>query len=183
MNELMLQSDCPATQIPAGTKALLPAGSTVSLTQALGSSITVRDNQGIYRVEKAHFASAFGPEVADALLTKLDPGHAPDGAFSEDQVWTALRQCFDPEIPVNIVDLGLIYDLQIDAAPEGQHDVAVKMTLTAAGCGMGPTIAADARDKIEQLSTVRAAQVDIVWDPQWTPHMISEEGRKVLGLT
>ena len=94
-----------------------------------------------------------------------------------------MKNCFDPEIPVNIVDLGLIYDLQIsEADPDGQYAVAVKMTLTAQGCGMGPVIAGDAKTRIEALAAVSQAQVDIVWDPPWTPHMISPAGREKLGL-
>jgi metal-sulfur cluster biosynthetic enzyme len=107
---------------------------------------------------------------------------APVATFSEAAVWTALRSCFDPEIPVNIVDLGLVYDLAIESATAGKHTVEVKMTLTAPGCGMGPVIAEDARKKIAELPEVESAKVHIVWDPQWTPHMISPEGRKKLGL-
>ena len=99
----------------------------------------------------------------------------------EDQVWEALRGCYDPEIPVNIVDLGLIYDLRIEDG-ESAKQVFVKMTLTAQGCGMGPVIADDAKTRIEKLSSVDSAQVDIVWEPAWNPRMISEEGKKVLGL-
>jgi metal-sulfur cluster biosynthetic enzyme len=92
-----------------------------------------------------------------------------------------MRGCYDPEIPVNIVDLGLIYDLRIDEGEEGKQ-VFVKMTLTAQGCGMGPVIADDAKTRIEKLGSVESAHVDIVWEPQWNPRMISEEGKKVLGL-
>ena len=97
-------------------------------------------------------------------------------------MWDALKTCFDPEIPVNIVDLGLVYDLAIENDPAGGHVIDVKMTLTAPGCGMGPVIAEDARQKIATLPTVASAKVHIVWDPQWTPQMISAEGRKILGL-
>ena len=100
----------------------------------------------------------------------------------QDQVMAELRQVFDPEIPVNIVDLGLIYDLAIEPDGAGRHGVEGKMTLTAPGCGMGPVIAEDARAKIAQLPSVQSAKVHIVWDPQWTPHMISPAGRKALGL-
>jgi metal-sulfur cluster biosynthetic enzyme len=94
-----------------------------------------------------------------------------------------MKQCFDPEIPVNIVDLGLIYSLDIaEADPEGRHAIAVKMTLTAQGCGMGPVIADDARQRIEALPAVSTAAVEIVWEPAWSPHMISSEGRAKLGL-
>ncbi len=168
-----------ATRIPAGDTVALPEGSVLDVSQALGGSVTLRDRGGLYRIASDDF-DAFGPEAADQLVEMAGPELG--GEFSEELVWTALRHCFDPEIPVNIVDLGLIYDLQIEDAPEGKHDIAVKMTLTAPGCGMGPTIARDAQSKIKALPDVRSAEVEIVWDPQWTPHMISEEGRKVLGL-
>ena len=110
------------------------------------------------------------------------PSAAAAGEFNEAAVWSALKTCFDPEIPVNIVDLGLVYDLAIERAGDGTHTVEAKMTLTAQGCGMGPTIAEDARQKIAALPTVTSAKVHIVWDPIWTPQMISASGRKALGL-
>src|SRR5690606_6336399 len=111
-----------------------------------------------------------------------EPAAAAPAEFSEGAVWEALKGCFDPEIPLNIVDLGLVYDLAVGDAPNGGRRVDVKMTLTAPGCGMGPVIAEDARRRIAALPKVEEAQVHIVWDPQWSPHMISDEGRKVLGL-
>ena len=104
------------------------------------------------------------------------------GSSARRRYGTPLRTCFDPEIPVNIVDLGLIYDLAVEKNPQDRHMIEVKMTLTAPGCGMGPVIAEDARQKIAALPTVESAKVHIVWDPQWTPQMISATGRKVLGL-
>lgn len=180
MNEVTLQTACPAVRIPAGDIVTLPAGMTFDVAQALGGSLTLRDDSGLYRVAAEDFG-AFGEDFA-ATLSSAETAEADQGPFSEEAVWDALRQCFDPEIPLNIVDLGLIYDLRLDPVGEGAYDVAVKMTLTAPGCGMGPTIAEDARQKILSLGAVREAAVDIVWDPQWTAHMISEEGRKVLGL-
>lgn len=172
-----LVSDCPATAIPAGHVISLPAGTEVHVVQTLGGNVTVRTDQGLFRIERAN-AAAIGGFVPPA-----EPGSAvADGEFSEAAVWETLKTCFDPEIPVNIVDLGLIYDLAIEPQAEGGHAVEVKMTLTAPGCGMGPVIAEDARQKIAQLPTVRAAKVHIVWDPQWNPHMISATGRKALGL-
>ena len=103
-------------------------------------------------------------------------------AVTEQDVLSALKSCYDPEIPVNIVDLGLIYDLSIEKTPSGANAVDVKMTLTAPGCGMGPVIAEDARQKIAALPSVERAKVHIVWDPVWNPRMISEAGRKSLGL-
>ncbi len=181
--EITLQATCPATRIPAGDAVELPAGGTYHLAQALGGSVTLRDATGLYRIAREHLA-ALGPEVAAAVGAADDDrsGADDDGPLSEEKLWAALRQCFDPEIPVNIVDLGLIYDLRSEPREDGRHDVDVRMTLTATGCGMGPTIAADARSRLEALPQVAAANVEIVWDPQWTPHMISPEGRKILGL-
>ena len=132
---------------------------------------------------------------ADALATldlatvdrpPIEPPVLPEDATDEEFeqiVWDQIKTCYDPEIPVNIVDLGLIYDLRI-AEPDakGEFVVNVKMTLTAQGCGMGSVIANDAKEKIEALQGVSSAQVDIFWDPPWTPHMISEEGRQKLDL-
>lgn len=179
MTDVTLKEDCEATRIPSGEQVVLTKGSLMTVTQALGGSITLRDDGHLYRVGADQF-SALG-DLVDHLDAVQDSS-IDSVEFSEEVVWAALRQCFDPEIPVNIVDLGLIYDLAIESLDGGQYQVAVKMTLTAPGCGMGPTIANDAREKIELIPAVRGAQVDIVWDPQWTPHMISDEGRKVMGL-
>ncbi len=170
-----LARDCAATAIPAGDVVTLPAGTDVFIAQTLGGNVTVRTDRGLFRIAREH---------ADAIAGYTPQGDAAaaTGEFSETAVWDALKTCFDPEIPVNIVDLGLVYDLAIDRAPSGGHAVNVKMTLTAPGCGMGPVIAEDARQKIAALPTVESAKVSIVWDPQWTPQMISETGRKVLGL-
>jgi len=167
--------DCPATLIPAGDAATLAAGQTVEIVQTLGGNVTVRTDQGIFRVAREDTSAIEG-------LTLAEDAPAPAGAFSEKAVWDAMRTCFDPEIPVNIVDLGLIYDLSIESTPSGANAVDVKMTLTAPGCGMGPVIAEDARKKIAALPSVESAKVHIVWDPVWNPRMISEAGRKSLGL-
>ena len=170
-----LSRDCPATAIPAGTEVTLPAGTEVHVTQTLGGNVTVRTDDGLFRISREQ-AGALGGFAAGAPAAD-----APAAEFSEAAVWATLKTCFDPEIPVNIVDLGLVYDLAIDRGEQGPT-VAVKMTLTAPGCGMGPVIAEDARQKIAALPGVEAAAVHIVWDPVWTPQMISPEGRKVLGL-
>ncbi|MBX3735512.1 MAG: putative Fe-S cluster assembly protein SufT [Candidatus Didemnitutus sp.] len=171
-----LLRDTPATVIPAGDKVTLPAGLNVFITQTLGGNVTVRTEQGLFRIAREN-ADAIGGFQATA-----ETHAAPVGEFSEQLVWDTLKTCFDPEIPVNIVDLGLVYDLAVEKAAAGGHTVQVKMTLTAPGCGMGPVIAEDARAKIAALPTVEKAEVHIVWDPQWTPHMISDVGRKTLGL-
>ena len=170
-----LSAACPATAIPAGHSDTLPAGSEVVVTQTLGGNITVRADGGLFRIAKEHTGLIAGFDLATEV-------EALTHEFSEQAVWDALKTCFDPEIPVNIVDLGLVYDLAIETTPEGGHKLEVKMTLTAPGCGMGPVIAEDARAKIAALPKVESAKVHIVWDPQWTPHMISPAGKKVLGL-
>jgi len=172
-----LVRDCSVTVIPAGTAVTLPKGTAVFVTQTLGGHVTVRNDQGLFRIESID---------SDALGERFDPGQASDTTgeleFSETTVWDALRTCYDPEIPVNIVDLGLVYDLKVHSGESDKHRIDVKMTLTAVGCGMGPVIANDAREKIETLPEVEAATVDIVWEPPWSPQMISDEGRKILGL-
>ena len=174
--ELVLSQNCPATVIPAGDKVRLSAGTKVFITQTLGGNVTVRTDQGLFQIAKENAALIEGYQPKDEAAAPVA------GEFSEEAVWAALRTCFDPEIPVNIVDLGLVYDLAIEKTPAGGHSIEVKMTLTAPGCGMGPVIAEDARAKIARLPTVEAAKVHIVWDPQWTPQMISDTGRKVLGI-
>lgn len=177
----ILTRDTKATLIPAGDVLSLKEGSEVQVTQALGGTVTVQANGGLYRIGSADL-DALGEEGQAEFAVEEKEATLVPGEFSEDQVWESLKTCFDPEIPVNIVDLGLIYDLRGEEVEAGVYEVFVKMTLTAQGCGMGPSIAADAQQKIESLPSVRSAQVDIVWDPVWTPHMISDEGRKVLGL-
>ena len=176
--DFALAQDCPATAIPAGDKVILPGGAKVFITQTLGGNVTVRTDQGLFRIAKENASLIAGYSPA-ALTPAAGAGQT---VFSEEAVWESLKTCFDPEIPVNIVDLGLVYDLAVEKTPAGGHTVEVKMTLTAPGCGMGPVIAEDARQKIAALPTVESARVHIVWDPQWTPQMISEHGRKVLGL-
>jgi probable FeS assembly SUF system protein SufT len=171
--QFVLQRNCPATLIPAGDAVVLREGATVTVTQALG----------LYRIAPRDL-EALGPRGAEWAARQPGNTHTPSAAgdFSEEQVWAALRACFDPEIPVNIVDLGLIYDLRIEPGDKERRKIFVRMTLTAVGCGMGPVIAEDARARLAALPGVEHAQVDIVWDPPWSPHMISPEGRLQLGL-
>src|SRR5271169_214392 len=170
-----ISRDCPATAIPAGDPTTLAAGEEVVIVQTLGGNVTVRTDRGLFRIDSDHASSVEG-------FTPSGGGAAPAGEFNEKAVWDAMRTCFDPEIPVNIVDLGLVYDLSIEKTPSGANAVDVKMTLTAPGCGMGPVIAEDARRKIAALPSVERAKVHIVWDPIWNPRMISDEGRRALGL-
>jgi probable FeS assembly SUF system protein SufT len=172
-----LKRDCPAVQIPAGTIITLPAGTTVQITQTLGGSYTVQAPGGLFRIAPQD-ADALGFEVPKP--TEINP--STSGKVDEKLVWDTLRTCFDPEIPVNIVDLGLVYDMKLTAKPGGGSEVDVKMTLTAPGCGMGPAIAGDAQVKLLNLAGVEDAHVEIVWDPPWHHSMITDQGRKILGL-
>jgi probable FeS assembly SUF system protein SufT len=178
-SEFILSRDITATVIPAGDTVTLTAGTPAHVMQTLGGSVTVRTDRGLFRITRENADALAGFDVSK--LAEAKPAVA-EGGFSEQAVWDAMKTCFDPEIPVNIVDLGLVYDLSVEKTPTGGHAVEVKMTLTAQGCGMGPVIAEDARSKIARLPTVESAKVHIVWDPIWTPQMISDAGRKALGL-
>lgn len=175
-----LLEDIPATVIPAGHAVTLSAGEAVHIVQTLGGNVTVRTDGGLFRIDREYAGAIAGLDLS-ALSQPTDAQGSAGEAFSEDLAWGALKACFDPEIPVNIVDLGLIYDLAVEERPEGRL-VEVKMTLTAPGCGMGPVIAEDARKRLAALPGVAEAKVYIVWDPQWTPQMISPAGRKQLGI-
>ena len=182
--ELTLVRDTEATIIPAGDKQILPSGTRAVISQALGGTVTIRTDSGLFRLSSQDW-DALGAEAQAQLDQAVKEAEYVSGSvpFGEKLVWEAMIGCFDPEIPVNIVDLGLIYDLQInDPDTDGRHAINVKMTLTAQGYGMGPVIAEDAKKSIEALGAVSSAQVDIVWDPPWTPHMISDAGRQKLGM-
>jgi probable FeS assembly SUF system protein SufT len=180
MSSHILSQPTSATAIPAGDVVTLPLGTEVYITQSLGGNVTVRTDQGLFRINAENAGSIAG-YVPHAQATEAsEPAHR--GEFSEAAVWETLKSCFDPEIPVNIVDLGLVYDLAVEKTASGRYQVEAKMTLTAPGCGMGPTIAEDARQKIAALPQVESAKVHIVWEPAWTPQMISAEGRLKLGL-
>lgn len=183
-DQISLIRDTKATLIPAGDEQMLPSGTTVTISQALGGAVTVRTTEGLYRIPSKDW-DALGEEMRAQLEKNSADSEvvSDDEPFSEERVWDALKQCFDPEIPLNIVDLGLIYDLKIiDVAETEKYQIEVQMTLTAQGCGMGPVIADDAKMQIEKISQVERAQVSIVWEPPWTPHMISAEGKQTLGL-
>ena len=130
----------------------------------------------LFRIE-AKGAEAIGKEMIG-----MQEGGGDEAASLEREVWVQLRTCYDPEIPINIVDLGLIYDVRIVAVAQGGHVVTVKMTLTTPGCGMGAMIAAEARHKLSGLPGVKEANVEVVWDPPWSPEMISLEGKERLGM-
>lgn len=179
--EFTLSRDVEAIQIPAGTKTTIPAGTPGVVTQTLGGSYTIATYQGLARIAEKDL-DALGLEKPAAPNGSSAPTTAPAGPIDEKVVWEQLRQCYDPEIPVNIVDLGLVYDCQLIQKPEGGSKVEVKMTLTAPGCGMGPAIAHDAQSKILSIEGVDEADVQLVWDPPWNQNMISEAGRMKLGM-
>ncbi len=174
-DEIILKRDCEAVLIPAGTKITLQSGEPVTIAQALGGSYTVIIHGNMARID-AKDADAIGKEVTKAESTK------PGGPLEEQTVMGILRTCYDPEIPVNIVDLGLVYDVQITPLPEGTNRVEVKMTLTAPGCGMGPVLQQDVETKLLDLPEVKEAQVHLVWDPPWNRDMLSEAAKLELGL-
>lgn len=180
--EFTLSRDLEAIQIPSGTKTTLPAGTPGVVTQTLGGSYTIATYQGLARVSEKDL-DALGLEKPAAAPNESPAIDGEATAPADDKaVWDQLRQCFDPEIPVNIVDLGLVYDCQLIQKPEGGSKVEVKMTLTAPGCGMGPAIANDAQSKILSIEGVDEADVQLVWDPPWNQNMISEAGRMKLGM-
>jgi len=177
--ERTLSRDVTATQIPSGDKVPLKGGTVVTISQTLGGNYTVATDFGLYRID-AKDADALGEKAAESAATT----HAPtsDGAPNPEAIWGQLRMVYDPEIPVNIVDLGLVYSMDVVKLPDDSHKVNVAMTLTAPGCGMGPAIAEDARQKILLVPGVNEADVRITWDPPWNQSMISEEGKMKLGL-
>jgi probable FeS assembly SUF system protein SufT len=174
-----LTRDCNAVQIPHGHTTVLLKGTSVDITQTLGGSTTLRVAGGLFRIGSSD-ADALGLAAAAAPASK--PVVAGASELSEEQIWDTLKTCFDPEIPVNIVDLGLVYDMQLKKLPSGQCRVDVRMTLTAPGCGMGGVIAGDAQQKLLMLDGIEEATVEIVWEPAWHQSMITAQGRKVLGL-
>ncbi len=177
--EFTLSRDCEAIQIPSGTKMTIPAGTQGVITQTLGGSYTIATPYGLSRIADKDL-DALGLEKPTS--TNGAPKAAAGGTVDEKAVWDQLKQCFDPEIPVNIVDLGLVYDCRLMDKPEGGKKVEVKMTLTAPGCGMGPAIAHDAQSKILSIDGIDEADVQLVWDPPWNQSMISEAGRMKLGM-
>jgi probable FeS assembly SUF system protein SufT len=171
------ERDCPAIMVPSGEAVSLPAGSVGYITQALGGSFTVYVEGNLFRI---------AGQDADAIgKTPVAAPSLPDGASDADVealVWDQLRTCFDPEIPVNIVELGLVYECNLTRMSDGQRHVDVKMTLTAPGCGMGETLISDVRAKLEMVPTVSAADVELVFDPPWNQSMMSEAAKLETGM-
>ena len=176
-----LTRDCDAIRIPAGDTVRLRAGTSVDITQTLGGTYTVHTMGALYRISSGD-ADALGVPVEAAVSPGAPRAESTGPEALEKMVWESLKSCYDPEIPVNIVDLGLVYDMHLELQPGGGQKVYVKMTLTAPGCGMGSAIAGDAEQKLLFLPGVEAAEVEIVWDPPWHQSMITAEGRRILGL-
>jgi probable FeS assembly SUF system protein SufT len=174
---ITLTRDCNAVMVPSGETLSLPAGSSVWLTQTLGGTYTVMTERG--------YTARIDGRDADALgLTPTDDQQATEvgSASVEDRVWHELRSCFDPEIPVNIVDLGLIYDCQVSQRPDGGHKASVRFTLTARGCGMGQFLKEDIKKKLLAVPDISDVDVELVWDPPWNQSMISGSAKHQLGI-
>ena len=173
------ERDCTAVLVPQGDVVTLPAGSVGYITQSLGGSYTVFVEGNLFRVA-GQDGDAIGKEPTEPLAL---PEGADDEAV-EQMVWQQLRTCFDPEIPINVVDLGLVYEATVHPHSEqpGQRKVEVRMTLTAPGCGMGEILVADVRDKLELIPTVAEADVELVFDPPWNRNFMSEAARLETGM-
>ncbi|MGC1330937.1 putative Fe-S cluster assembly protein SufT [Pseudomonas sp.] len=172
-----LLRDCSAVLVPQGDVVGLPAGQIGYITQALGGSFTVYVEGNLFRIAGKD-ADALGKEPPAAI-------EVPANATNEDVerlAWDQLRTVFDPEIPVNVVDLGLVYDLSLEQTETGERKVYVKLTLTAPGCGMGDILVDDARTKLEMIPTVSEADVDLVFDPPWSHSMMSDAAKLETGM-
>ena len=163
--------------VPAGTSVLLHPGQAGYITQALGGSFTLYIEGNLFRLAGAD-ADAIGKEII--LAPELPPNATEDDV--RELAWQQMRSCFDPEIPINIVELGLIYDCTVTANEDGSRHVAVRMTLTAPGCGMGEVLVQDVKQKVELIPTVREADVELVFDPPWNQSMMSEAARLQTGM-
>jgi probable FeS assembly SUF system protein SufT len=174
---ITLERDCEAVLIPAGDGVTLPQGTRGFMTQALGGSFTIYVEGNLFRI-----AGKDGDAIGKEPLQAPDVPEDATEADIEAAVWQQLRTCYDPEIPINIVELGLVYECKIERGAGGARVVKIKMTLTAPGCGMGDILAQDVREKIEIIPTVVRADVELVFDPPWNREMMSEEARLEAGL-
>jgi probable FeS assembly SUF system protein SufT len=177
MNEIiLLNRDVNALLIPSGARIYLQQGTEVTITQSLGGSFTVNIYGNLARIDGKD-ADALGKPV-----TRLISETALEDTTIEELIWSQMKTCYDPEIPVNIVDLGLIYECNVTEVSHQCYQIQIKMTLTAPGCGMGPTIAAEVKSKVEQIPFVQSAQIDIVFDPSWNHGMMSDAAKLELGM-
>jgi probable FeS assembly SUF system protein SufT len=175
---IVLLRECPAVRIPEGSELILAAGTEVYVTQALGGSVTVNVRGNLARISAANLdALGMAPTTPVPEHTAASQAGEVDVAL----VWEQLSTCYDPEIPINIVELGLIYRCEILPAEQGKR-VEIDMTLTAAGCGMGPILVEDVRSKVAQVPNVSEVEVDLVFDPPWSQDMMSEAARLETGL-
>jgi probable FeS assembly SUF system protein SufT len=177
--EVTFSRSAEAIMIPSGEKVLVPVGAQATITQALGGAYTVITDRGLMVRVSGREVEAIGKtahDIAEVAAEELTPEKL------EEMVWDALKTCYDPEIPVNIVDLGLVYLCELEDAEGGGKKVRVKMTLTAPGCGMGPVLAGDVRSKIMAIPNVKDADVEVVFDPVWDRSMMSEAARLQLGM-
>ncbi len=178
-----LSRDVEASVVPIGTKVTLQKGETAHITQSLGGTYTVIVNGNMFRIESKD-ADALGIEISATPAASATA--TPSGPLTQEQlekkVWESLKTCYDPEIPVNIVDLGLIYDCHLTPTGPDNYKAEVKMTLTAPGCGMGPVLAQDVQNKLISLEPIDEANVELVWDPPWNQGMMTEAAKLQLGL-
>ncbi|MDN5924784.1 MAG: putative Fe-S cluster assembly protein SufT [Xanthomonadales bacterium] len=172
-----LQRDCAAVLVPAGDAVTLPAGQIGYITQALGGSFTAYVDGNLFRIA-GQDADALGKDPPAPITLAEDAGDED----VEKLVWNQLRSVFDPEIPINVVELGLVYDVSVEHQADGTRQVYVKLTLTAPGCGMGDILVDDARDKIEMIPTVNDVDVDLVFDPPWNYSMMSDAAKLETGM-
>src|SRR5712671_2569255 len=178
--EVTLTRNAEAVMIPSGEKVLVPEGARATITQSLGGSYTLITERGLMVRISGREAEAIGKPVESVPETV--PGDETIPEKLEEMVWDQLKTCYDPEIPVNIVDLGLVYLCELEDAESGGKNVKVKMTLTAPGCGMGPVLANDVKTKLESLPSVKQADVEVVFDPVWDRSMMSEAAKLQLGM-
>jgi probable FeS assembly SUF system protein SufT len=178
---ITLSRDCESIEIPSGTKGVLPSGTGVRVMQFLGSSWTVTSAHGMFRIDvKDADALGLTPPAAAAPAEGAPTGQ--EAAFSEKMVWDQLKTVFDPEIPVNIADLGLIYSCVTAPLDQGGRRIDIKMSMTAPGCGMGNVLKADVENKLANLPDVKEVHVEIVFDPPWNPSLMSEAAKLQLGF-
>ncbi len=174
---IKLSRECETVEIPSGIRRVLPAGSAVRIMQFLGSGYTVTSESGCMHRIDVKDAEALGITTVVA-----EEPAAGDVKFSEQLVWNQLRTVYDPEIPVNIADLGLIYSCVSTPLEPGGYKVEIKMSMTAPGCGMGNVLKADVEGKISKVPEVKEVQVEVVFDPPWNPGRMSEAARLQLGF-
>jgi probable FeS assembly SUF system protein SufT len=177
--EVTLTRNAVAVMIPSGEKVLVPEGARATITQSLGGSYTLITERGLMVRISGPEAEAIGKPVEN--VAEVAPGEAIAPEKLEELVWDQLKTCYDPEIPVNIVDLGLVYLCELEDN-DGAKNVKIKMTLTAPGCGMGPVLASDVKSKVEALPGVKEAEVEVVFDPVWDRSMMSEAAKLQLGM-